>query len=59
MLCPISRAEFENTYKQLGIEGLEECGESFYNPMLGPLVEELIGAGIAQESDGAICIFND
>jgi arginyl-tRNA synthetase len=32
-------------------------GESFYNPFLGPMVKELMDAGHAVESDGAICIF--
>jgi len=32
-------------------------GESFYNPRLTPLVEELIEKGVAEESDGAmVCI---
>ena len=31
-------------------------GESFYNPMLKPLVKELIDSGIAIESDGAMVI---
>ena len=36
---------------------MTEVGESFYNPMLGPMVEELKQAGVAVENDGAICIF--
>ena len=32
-------------------------GESFYNPMLPPLIEELEKAGHIQESKGAKCIF--
>lgn len=35
---------------------LEEYGESFYNPMLTPMVEKLIAEGIATESEGAIVI---
>lgn len=32
-------------------------GESFYNPRLTPLVEELIEKGVAEESEGAmVCI---
>ena len=41
-------------YDRLDIK-LEEKGESFYNPLLKPLVEELIEKKIAVESDGAIC----
>lgn len=32
---------------------LEERGESFYNPFLGPLVAELAGQGIIEDSNGA------
>lgn len=32
---------------------LEEVGESFYNPMLAPMVEELKTKNIAVESEGA------
>ena len=36
---------------------LTEKGESFYNPYLKPLVEELIERKVAVESEGAICVF--
>lgn len=32
-------------------------GESFYNPLLKPLVEELEQRGIIKEDKGAKCIF--
>ncbi len=32
-------------------------GESFYNDRLAPLVESLLDSKIAEESDGAICVF--
>ena len=35
---------------------LEEFGESFYNPMLAPMVDKLIKEGIATESEGAIVV---
>src|SRR5205085_7749924 len=34
-------------------------GESFYNPKLAAIVQELREKGIAQESEGAICVFSD
>jgi arginyl-tRNA synthetase len=34
-------------------------GESFYNPRLALLVEDLIARGIARESEGAIAVFFD
>ncbi|GFH13268.1 uncharacterized protein HaLaN_09115 [Haematococcus lacustris] len=35
----------------------EERGESFYNPMLKPVVEELMEKGTAEVSEGAVCVF--
>jgi len=34
-------------------------GESFYNPRLKAVVQELRDRGIARESEGAICVFSD
>lgn len=35
----------------------DECGESFYNPFLSDVVRDLVGTGIAVESDGAKAVF--
>lgn len=43
-------------YARLGVQ-LDERGESFYNPMLPGLVQELMEQGIAEESEGAKVIF--
>ena len=49
--------EFERLYGLLDI-AFDEClGESFYNDALAPLVERLLSSGIAEISDGAVCIF--
>ena len=56
MLCELSRLEFQKIYDRLDIK-LEEVGESFYNPMLAPMVEELLEKKIAVEDKGAICVF--
>ena len=56
MLCVLSRVEFQKIYDRLDIR-LTEVGESFYNPMLRPLVDELMARGIAIENDGALCVF--
>ena len=56
MLCQLSRVEFQRIYDRLDIN-LTEVGESFYNPLLRPMVDELKDSGIAVEDDGAICIF--
>lgn len=44
--------EFELIYERLGVT-VQERGESFYNPLLAPLVSELMASGVAEESDGA------
>ena len=46
-------------YARLGIEFDLTLGESFYQPMLGDVVSGLEQAGIASESEGAVCVFMD
>lgn len=53
----LSRGEFQKIYDILNVHFDEWLGESFYNARLGPLVERLLAAGIAEPSEGAICIF--
>jgi arginyl-tRNA synthetase len=47
----ISRTAYDDIYERLGAT-LEEVGESFYQPMIPPVVNELKRAGLLQESDG-------
>jgi arginyl-tRNA synthetase len=54
---PKCLGDIERIYRRLGIDFDHTLGESFYQPMLGPLVDDLIERGIAKESDGAICVF--
>lgn len=54
--CSLSRKEFEKNYELLGIE-ITERGESFYNPLLGELVNKLVASGHAVLSDGATVVF--
>ena len=57
VLCDISRLEFEKVYKRLDIT-LEECGESFYNSKIPPVIEEFENAGLVSvEEGGAKCVF--
>jgi len=56
MLCQLSRVEFQKIYDRLDIR-LSEIGESFYNPMLRSLVDELTASGVAVEDKGAMCVF--
>jgi arginyl-tRNA synthetase len=55
-ICEKSRVGFQDVYSFLGIKGLMERGESFYNPFLQPLVNALIQGGIATRHDGAVVV---
>ena len=54
-ICEASRKEFDLIYQRLGVT-IQERGESFYNPLLGPLVSELHASGVAEESEGAMVL---
>jgi arginyl-tRNA synthetase len=56
LLCNQSRREFQVIYDLLNI-GLTERGESFYNPLLPSVVEDLQQAGLLVEDQGAQCVF--
>jgi len=55
-ICDVSRKSFCEIYERLGVRA-EERGESFYNEMIPPLVDELKARGLCVESKGAMCIF--
>lgn len=57
-ICQVSRLEFEEIYKDLDVK-IEERGESFYNPIIPTVLEELTEKGIAVVNDGALCIFSE
>ena len=56
LLCEQSRREFQVIYDRLDIH-LTERGESFYNPLLPAVVEDLEKAGLLVEDAGAKCVF--
>jgi len=58
-LCNKSRIEFEIIYALLDVRFDEERGESFYNPFLPLVVEDLDKAGLLVENQGAECVFLD
>jgi len=58
-LCAASRVEYQKIYDVLNIVGLNERGESFYNPYLLNVIEDLEGQGLAVESEGATAVFLD
>ena len=55
----LSQKQFDTIYGRLGVKFDHTLGESFYNPRLQPLVNELREKGIARESEGAMAIFFD
>jgi arginyl-tRNA synthetase len=55
----LSQAQFDAIYARLGITFDITLGESFYNPWLKDTAQQLRTAGIARESEGALCVFSD
>jgi arginyl-tRNA synthetase len=49
----------QSVYDRLGIEFDATLGESFYQPLLADVVADLKAKGLAVESEGAICVFNE
>ena len=41
-ICQVSRLEFQKVYDRLGIQGLEEVGESFYQVICQKIVLEIL-----------------
>ncbi len=58
LLCNQSRKEFDEIYKSLNIK-IKERGESFYNPFLKSVIEELDYKNLLVEDQGAKCVFLD
>ena len=54
---PACLKDIQRTYKRLDVHFDHALGESYYNDRLPKIVQELRDKGIAQESDGAICVF--
>ena len=53
----LSLKEFERVYQLLDIHYDIQRGESFYNDRLPGVVETLLKTGIAEISEGAVCVF--
>lgn len=56
-MIALSQVQFDTVYGRLGVKFDHTLGESFYNPRLHPLVQELAQKGIARESEGAMAVF--
>jgi arginyl-tRNA synthetase len=53
----LSMGEFEHAYELLDIHYDIQRGESFYNDRLPKVVDRLLRSGIAEISEGAVCVF--
>ena len=53
----LSLREFEAAYQVLGIHYDIQRGESFYNDRLAAVVDRLLQSGLAERSEGAVCVF--
>jgi arginyl-tRNA synthetase len=53
----LSKHEFDRAYELLDIHYDFQHGESFYNDRLPAVVERLLKTGLAEVSEGAVCIF--
>ncbi len=56
-----SKVYFNDVYDRLGVLLTDDdaVGESFYNPFLHDVCEDLERRGVAVRSDGALCVFFD
>lgn len=56
-----SKVYLNDVYRRLGVLLTDDdaVGESFYNPQLGDIAEDLERRDIAVRSDGALCVFFD
>ncbi len=56
-MIALSQSQFERVYARLGVKFDYSLGESYYNPMLKKVVEELAERGLAQSSEGAMVVY--
>ncbi len=56
---PPCLADIERVYERLSVKFDVTYGESFYHDRLSAVVDDLVKRGIARESEGAICVFNE
>jgi len=54
----LSLGEFSKVYDLLGVRFDHQLGESFYNPELPRVVQELQERGVAEMSDGAVVVWD-
>jgi arginyl-tRNA synthetase len=54
---PVCRAEIDRIYARLHVSFDHTLGESFFQPFLAGVVDDLVARGLARESRGAIGVF--
>jgi len=54
---PLCLRALDDIYARLGVKFDVHLGESFYDPMLGDVVHDLMAKGLAVESEGAAVVF--
>jgi arginyl-tRNA synthetase len=55
-MIALSESQFERVYTRLGVKFDYSFGESYYNPMLKKVVDELAERGLAEPSEGAMVV---
>jgi len=59
-MIALSETQFERVYTRLGVKFDYTYGESYYNPRLKSVIEDLKKRGLARESEGALIVpFDD
>ncbi len=60
-LCDVSLGHIDSVYARLGVllERSDIVPESFYQPRLAEVIDELGKLGLLEESEGALCAFPD
>lgn len=56
-MIALSQRQFDEIYGRMGVRFDQTLGESVYNPQLKSVVQQLLGAGLARETEGAIAVF--
>jgi arginyl-tRNA synthetase len=54
---PYCRDEIDRIYRRLDVCFDHTLGESYYHEMLGGVIDRLRSAGLASDSEGAVCVF--
>jgi len=57
IVCDLSNHTNQKIFDLMGLSPLVIRGESFYNPFLPSVVQELEAKGLAVEDQGAMCVF--